>query len=208
MTVMLVDPSEAQLADVLAGGGLTVLPDVRPDDAARTAAEHRPDVVLVDLDGAAGRRATAIVLTAIEALGMLLPEPPVLALSAGSGAAAVLAAVRAGAAGYLVRTVSAAELVEAVRRTAAGDMVFTPGLASAVLEEHSGLGGPAAPARLTEREALVLRMVVAGLTARQIANRLVLSPRTVENHVQHMLRKLDVPNRAALVRYAIENGLA
>ncbi|MCY7372711.1 MAG: LuxR C-terminal-related transcriptional regulator [Spirochaetaceae bacterium] len=60
----------------------------------------------------------------------------------------------------------------------------------------------------TEREADVLRLVVDGLTGRQIAARLVLSPRTVENHVQHVLRKLGLPNRAALVRYAIENGLA
>ena len=63
-------------------------------------------------------------------------------------------------------------------------------------------------ARLTAREGDVLRLVVDGLTARQIATRLVLSPRTVENHIQRVLRRLDVPNRAALVRYAIENGLA
>ena len=61
--------------------------------------------------------------------------------------------------------------------------------------------------RLTAREADVLRLVVEGLTARQIATRLVLSPRTVENHIQRVLRRLGVPNRAALVRYAVENGL-
>jgi DNA-binding NarL/FixJ family response regulator len=61
--------------------------------------------------------------------------------------------------------------------------------------------------RLTPREADVLRLVVEGLTARQTATRLVLSPRTVENHVQRVLRRLGLPNRAALVRYAVENGL-
>lgn len=209
VTVLLVDPAEPHIAAVLGAGGLTVLDDVPPDDAARTAAEQRPDVVLVDLDGDGGRRGAPVTVRAIEALVTRLPELPVLALSAGSGAAAVLAAVRAGAAGYLVRTVSAIDLVDAVRRTAAGHAVFSPGLASAVLEEHSRLGGVAGgSARLTEREADVLRLVVAGYTSRQIAARLVLSARTVENHVQHMLRKLNVPNRAALVRYAIENGLA
>lgn len=210
VTVMLVDPTEAHLAAVLDAGGLTVLDDVAPDDAARTATEQHPDVVLIDLDGDTGRRCAPATVDAIEALAVCLPELPVLALSAGSGAATVLAAVRAGAAGYLVRTVSATDLVDAVRRTAAGHAVFSPGLASAVLEEHIRSTGSssAGPARLTDREVDVLRLVVAGYTARQIAGRLVLSPRTVENHVQHMLRKIGVPNRAALVRHAIENGLA
>jgi DNA-binding NarL/FixJ family response regulator len=84
--------------------------------------------------------------------------------------------------------------------------VFSPGLAEVLLEEY---GRPLDPARsrLTEREADVLRLVVEGLTARQIATRLVLSPRTVEHHIQRVLRRLGVPNRAALVRRAVENGL-
>jgi DNA-binding NarL/FixJ family response regulator len=84
--------------------------------------------------------------------------------------------------------------------------VFSPGLAEVVLEEY---GRPADPAqvRLTPRESDVLHLVVDGLTARQIATRLVLSPRTVENHTQRVLRRLGLPNRAALVRYAVENGL-
>jgi DNA-binding NarL/FixJ family response regulator len=114
----------------------------------------------------------------------------------------VLAAVRAGAVGCIVGAVTA----EAVLRTAAGDAVFSPGLAELVLEAS---GRPVdGTAALTERETQVLRLVVDGFTGRQIATRLVLSPRTVENHVQRLLRKLGQPNRAALVRYAIENGLA
>lgn len=114
----------------------------------------------------------------------------------------VLAAVRAGAVGCVVGAVTA----EAVLRTAAGDAVFSPGLAELVLEASGRPAGGTAV--LTERETQVLRLVVDGLTGRQIATRLVLSPRTVENHVQRLLRKLGQPNRAALVRYAIENGLA
>lgn len=206
VSVLLVDPAEPHLAAVLGAGGFAVLGAVAPDDAPREAFARCPDVVLVDLDGPVSRRSAAAV-GAIEALAAELPQLPVLALSATSGASAVLSAVRAGAAGYLVRAGSATELVDAVRRTAAGEAVFSPGLAAAVLEEHAA-GAGAGPARLTDREADVLKLVVAGYTARQIAARLALSPRTVENHVQHMLRKLDVPNRAALVRHAIENGLA
>ena len=132
---------------------------------------------------------------------------PVLAVSAGGDHGDVLRAVRAGAAGFLTTTGRSAELADAVRRTAEGEAVFSPGLAEVVLEQR-GRPVDAAEARLTDRETDVLRLVVEGLTARQIATRLVLSPRTVENHIQRLLRKLDVPNRAALVRHAIENGLA
>jgi DNA-binding NarL/FixJ family response regulator len=128
----------------------------------------------------------------------------VLAVAARPDPAEALAAVRAGASGYLVRPDSAAELVDAVRRAAAGEAVFSEGLADVVLATQ---GGPTAIS-LTDREADVLRLVVEGLTARQIAARLVLSPRTVENHVRHVQDKLGLRGRAALVRYAIEQGLA
>jgi DNA-binding NarL/FixJ family response regulator len=102
-----------------------------------------------------------------------------------------------------------------VRRTADGVPVFTPGLAGLVLGEYRRLAGepprasgePAVPA-LTERETEVLRLVAKGLTARQIGERLVVSHRTVESHVQNTLRKLQLHNRSQLVRYAIEQGLA
>jgi DNA-binding NarL/FixJ family response regulator len=129
--------------------------------------------------------------------------------SPGTGAD-VLAAVHAGASGYLVASGDPQALADAVRRTAAGEAVFSPGLAEVVLEARRGPdAGPRAssPTRLTDREVDVLRLVVDGLTARQIATRLVLSPRTVEHHIQRVLRKLSVPNRAALVRHAIENSL-
>jgi len=197
MTVLLVGPSGPDLAAVLRSGGFAVV-EAEPGRAAAAVRARGADVVLVDLDGP-DRRA------ALDVIEELADTVPLLAISAADAAAAVLAAVHAGAAGYLLRPVPADTLVEAVRRTAAGEAVFTPGLAAAVLDDH---GGGEGPVRLTERETDVLSMVVAGYTARQIAVRLVLSPRTVENHVQHMLRKFAVPNRAALVRHAIENGLA
>ena len=97
-----------------------------------------------------------------------------------------------------------------MRRTAAGDAVFTPGLAGLVLGEYRRLAGQpssAAAPQLTRRETEVLRLVAKGLTYRQIAERLVLSIRTVQNHVQSTLSKLQLHNRAQLVRYAMEAGL-
>src|SRR5262249_1013002 len=123
----------------------------------------------------------------------------------------VLGAVKAGATGYLVKSASRPELIDAVRRVAAGDTVFTPGLAGLVLGEYRRLSEPAAhetdrPA-LADREMEGLRMVAKGLSYKQIAGRLVLSHRTVQNHVQNTLRKLQLHNRVELTRYAITQGL-
>jgi DNA-binding NarL/FixJ family response regulator len=166
----------------------------------------RPDVLVLDLqipppDG--------VEVTAHAAAA----EPParVLVLSASGERGDVLEAVKAGASGYLVKSASRAELISAVRRVGAGDTVFTPGLAGLVLGEFRRLADqpeeePGTP-RLTEREVEVLRLVAKGLSYKQIAERLVLSHRTVQNHVQNTLRKLQMHNRVQLVRYAIEQGL-
>jgi len=137
----------------------------------------------------------------------------VLVLSASAEQQDVLDAVKAGAAGYLLKSAARPELLDAVRRTAGGDAVFTPGLAALVLGEFRRLAAaPGADAtdtpRLTERETEILRMVATGLSYKQIAARLVLSHRTVQNHVQNTLGKLQLHNRVELVRYAIEHGLA
>jgi DNA-binding NarL/FixJ family response regulator len=141
------------------------------------------------------------------------PGVRVLILSASGEQHDVLEAVKAGATGYLVKSASREELLDAVRRVALGDTVFTPGLAGLVLGEYRRLSDapaasrdPDAP-RLTERETEVLRLVAKGLSYKQIAERLVLSHRTVQNHVQNTLRKLQLHNRVQLVRYAIEQGL-
>jgi DNA-binding NarL/FixJ family response regulator len=121
----------------------------------------------------------------------------------------VLDAVKAGAIGYLIKSASRDELLDAVRRVALGDTVFTPGLAGLVLGEYRRLHD--APAddspQLTERETEVLKMVAKGMSYKQIAERLVISHRTVQNHVQNTLRKLQLHNRVQLTRYAIEQGL-
>jgi DNA-binding NarL/FixJ family response regulator len=137
------------------------------------------------------------------------PQSRVLILSASGEQQDVLDAVKAAAAGYIVKSASRAEFLDAVRRTAAGDAVFSPGLAGLVLGEFRRLAASPAPdtPRLTEREAEILGMVGTGLSYKQIAERLVLSHRTVQNHVQSTLNKLHLHNRAELIRYAIEHGL-
>lgn len=196
-------PGGVYAAPALARCGVELLGTVAPRDAVQLVFGLRPQVVVVDL--ADGRAALAVIGSVTAAV----PQAAVLTLTATPDHAVVLAAVQAGSTSHLVAPATAEELADAVRRTASGHAVFSPGLADVVLDE---VGRPVDPQegarRLTEREADVLRLVVDGLTARQIATRLVLSPRTVENHVQNVLRKLRLRSRAALVRYAIENGLA
>jgi DNA-binding NarL/FixJ family response regulator len=175
------------------------------DAAVRIAHATRPQVVLMDLNLGATSG-----VTAIEGILAQHPETRILVLSASGEHTDVLAAVKAGASGYLVKSAGAEELLAAVRRTADGFPVFTPGLAGLVLGEYRRLAaepGEAAPA-ITDRETEVLRLVAKGLTAKQIGARLTLSHRTVETHVQNTLRKLQLHNRTQLVRYAIEQGLA
>jgi len=176
------------------------------DSAVRIARTVRPDVVLMDLNLGTGSGVTAIL-----AITGALPMTRVLVLSASGAHQDVLEAVKAGASGYLVKSASAEELVDAVRKTATGDSVFTAGLAGLVLGEYRRMsaGGPDEETpQLSDRETEVLRLVAKGLTARQIADRLFISHRTVESHVQSTLRKLQLHNRVELARYAIEHGLA
>jgi len=185
--------------------------------AVRVALATRPDVVLLDLNlpDSSGAEVIAQLLTA-------LPSVRVLMLSASGERQDVLDAVTAGASGYLLKSAEARELIDAVRATADGHAVFTPGLAGLVLGEYRRLAqagsqpaaagdraasnGPRAP-ELTERETEILRLVATGLTYPQIAARLTLSPRTVQNHVQNTLSKLQLHNKAQLVRYALERGV-
>jgi DNA-binding NarL/FixJ family response regulator len=165
----------------------------------------RPQVVVLDLQipEPNGVAVTAEVLRQD-------PAARVLILSASGEQADVLEAVKAGATGYLVKSASREELLSAVRRVAAGDTVFTPGLAGLVLGEFRRLLEPVEdPMRpqLTERETEILKMVAKGMSYKQIAERLVLSHRTVQNHVQNTLRKLQMHNRVELTRWAIEQGL-
>jgi len=171
---------------------------------ARFPAAH-PQVVVLDLQIPAP--------DGVEVTAEMVRQDPsvrVLILSASGEQADVLAAVKAGATGYLVKSASREELLGAVRRVAQGDPVFTAGLAGLVLGEFQRISDEPTTDRddtLTERETEVLKMVAKGMSYRQIADRLVLSHRTVQNHVQNTLRKLQMHNRVELTRYAIERGL-
>jgi DNA-binding NarL/FixJ family response regulator len=176
--------------------------------ALRVAGAARPDVVVLDLQlpDMSGVEVT-------RGLRAAHPAAHVLVLSASGEQQDVLDAVKAGAVGYLLKSAARGEFLDAVRRTAGGDAVFTPGLAALVLGEFRRLAAApasddAAALQLTERETEILRMVATGLSYKQIASRLVLSHRTVQNHVQNTLGKLQLHNRVELVRYAIEHGLA
>src|SRR6202453_1155027 len=197
------------------------------DAVARDLAEAGYDVVATAADGAQALRVVGAARPDVVVLDLQLPDMSgvevtrglraahpgvrVLVLSASGEQQDVLDAVKAGAAGYLLKSAARPEFLDAVRRTADGDVVFTPGLAALVLGEFRRLAGtPAAEPgpELTERETEILRMVATGMSYKQIAGRLVLSHRTVQNHVQNTLGKLQLHNRVELVRYAIEHGLA
>jgi DNA-binding NarL/FixJ family response regulator len=199
------------------------------DAVARDLTEAGYDVVASAADGAQALRITGAARPDVVVLDLQLPDMSgvevtrglraahpavrVLVLSASGEQQDVLDAVKAGAVGYLLKSAARPEFLDAVRRTADGDGVFTPGLAALVLGEFRRLAaGPAGDGgdalRLTERETEILRMVATGMSYKQIAARLVLSHRTVQNHVQNTLGKLHLHNRVELVRYAIEHGLA
>jgi len=195
--------------------------------ALRVARATRPQVVLLDLH--------LPDLSGAEVIRRLLAADPsvrIVVLSASGERQDVLDAMTAGATGYLVKSAQFREMLDAVRAAAAGQAVFTPGLAGLVLGEYrrlaaaagagegagtsrragtsrptgAGTADPPAP-RLTERETEVLRLVAKGMTYPEIAGLLVLSPRTVQNHVQNTLIKLQLHNKAQLVRYALEQGM-
>jgi DNA-binding NarL/FixJ family response regulator len=175
--------------------------------AVRIAAAARPDVVVLDL-----QLPDVTGVEVITGLRAELPSVRILMLSASGEQQDVLDAMKAGANGYLLKSAGLTEFLDAVARTAAGDTVFTPGLAGLVLGEFRRLAAEPdksdeATPKLTERETEVLRLVAKGLSYRQIAERLVLSHRTVQNHVQNTLGKLQLHNRVELTRYAIEQGL-
>ena len=183
--------------------------DVEPAIAGITAC--LPDVVLLDvhLPGGGGQ-------AVVTALKTTHPEVRFLALSASDAPEDVIAVIRAGARGYVTKTISGTELVDAVRRVAAGDAVFSPRLAGFVLDAFA-TAGPAAGAgrpsfdpeldQLTPREREVLRLIARGYTYKEIARELYISIKTVETHVSSVLRKLQLSTRHQLARWATERRL-
>ncbi len=174
---------------------------------ARTLAT-RPDVLVLDLN-LPGLRGVQV----CEAIVAAQIPTKVLILSASAEQQDVLDAVKVGATGYLLKSASRDDFLDAVRLTAVGRAVFTPGLAGLVLGEFrrmaaevAGTRGPEVPG-LTHREIEVLKLVATGMSYKQIGEHLFISHRTVQNHVQNTLIKLQLHNRVQLVRFAIAKGL-
>ena len=191
--------------------------DVQP--AIDLIASVKPDGVLLDvhLPGGGGQ-------AVIEAIKPLFPSVRFLALSASDAPEDVIAVIRAGARGYVTKTISTAELADAIRRVAAGDAVFSHRLAGFVLDAFAsgaagaaglpGLPGDVKPSfdpeldQLTSREREVLRLIAQGYTYKEIARELFISVKTVESHVSSVLRKLQLSSRHQLTRWAAERRLA
>jgi len=164
-----------------------------------------PDVVLLDvhLPGGGGR-------AVIEGVHRINPEVRFLALSVSDAAEDVIGVIRAGARGYVTKTISPADLASAIRRVRDGDAVFSPRLAGFVLDAFRGrLSGPVDPEldQLTAREQEVLRHIARGYTYKEVARRLHLSVKTVETHVSSVLRKLQLSSRHELTRWATDRRL-
>jgi len=165
----------------------------------------RPDVVLVDVhmpDGGGAR--------VIREVGERAPEVRFLALSVSDAAEDVIETIRAGARGYVTKTISPEELADAVRRVHDGDAVFSPRLAGFVLDAFAGDAPPKGDPELDQlspREREVLRHIARGYAYKEIARQLFISVKTVETHVSAVLRKLQLSNRSELTRWATERRL-
>ncbi len=176
------------------------------EEAVAAISLERPDVVLLDVHMSGGGG-----VEVIRQVGRTLPSQRFLALSVSDAPEDVIAIVRAGARGYVTKSVSGEELAAAVQRVHHGDAVFSPRLAGFVLDAFKG-EIPAAEIDpeldlLTLREREVLRMIARGYLYKEIAVRLEISPKTVESHVSTVLRKLQLSNRHELSRWAAERRM-
>jgi DNA-binding NarL/FixJ family response regulator len=166
---------------------------------------EKPEVVLLDVHMPDGG--------GVEVIRRAAPGNPdtrFLALSVSDDPDDVISVIRAGARGYVTKTISGPDLADAVQRVASGDAVFSPRLAGFVLDAFAGAPPPAADAdldQLTDREREVLRLIARGYMYKEVAHRLEISAKTVEAHVSAVLRKLQLSNRHELSRWALERRL-
>ena len=176
------------------------------DSAVAVILQHQPDVVLLDVHLPGGNGAEVI-----RRVGERAPGTRFLALSVSDAAEDVIATIRAGARGYVTKSISGPDLADAVRQVAAGDAVFSPRLAGFVLDAFAGSVEVAEIDeeldRLTPRERDVMRLIARGYTYREAASELFLSIKTIETHVSSVLRKLQLSNRNELARWASDRRL-
>ena len=188
------------------GGWVTIVGDAGDvDDAVAGIVASEPDVVLLDvhLPGGGGR-------AVVEAVRNRAPDVRFLALSVSDAAEDVLGLIRAGARGYVTKTITRDELIDAIERVRSGDAVFSPRLAGFVLDAFAGdLPAPVDPEmdQLTPREREVLRLIARGYAYKEVARQLSLSVKTVETHVSSVLRKLQLSSRHELSRWATDRRL-
>jgi DNA-binding NarL/FixJ family response regulator len=171
------------------------------DEAVALISAVQPDVVLLDVHMPDGGGAEVV---------RRCPDACFLALSVSDAPEDVIAIIRAGARGYVTKTIDADRLADAIERVAEGDAVFSPRLAGFVLDAFSGGGAKAGASdldQLTPREQEVLRLIARGYLYKEVAHQLGISAKTVEAHVASVLRKLQLTNRHELSRWAMEQGL-
>jgi DNA-binding NarL/FixJ family response regulator len=208
LRVFLVDDHELFRSGVRAelGDAFDVVGEASEVDAAvEMILERRPDVVLLDvhLPGGGGREVARRVVA-------VAPDVCFLALSVSDAAEDVIGVIRAGARGYVTKTISGPELADAIRRVSDGDAVFSRRLAGFVLDAFAAGLGPADDPevdQLTAREQEVLRLIARGYPYKAVARELNISARTVETHVSSVLHKLQLSNRHELTRWANERRL-
>ncbi|MEO6501174.1 MAG: response regulator transcription factor [Jatrophihabitantaceae bacterium] len=211
--VVLVDDHAMFRAGVRAeiGAGLDIVGEAASVAEAIAVIRHTaPDVVLLDvhLPDGGGPAVVAAVLPE-------LPEIKFLALSVSDAAEDVITVIRAGARGYVTKTISGADLTDAIRRVADGDVVFSPRLAGFVLDAFRDGGGPGSPLtstdpeldQLTPREQEVMRLLARGYSYREIGSELFISVKTVETHASNVLRKLQLSSRHQLTRWAADRRI-
>jgi DNA-binding NarL/FixJ family response regulator len=165
----------------------------------------QPDVVLLDVHMPDGGG-----VAVLAGVGADAPSTRFLALSVSDAAEDVIGVIRAGARGYVTKSISGAELADAVRRVAEGDAVFSPRLAGFVLDAFSAGDAPVVDEELdllTAREGEVLRLIARGYAYKEVAKELFISGKTVETHVSSVLRKLQLSNRRELTRWATARRL-
>jgi DNA-binding NarL/FixJ family response regulator len=173
--------------------------------AVRLAGELRPDVVVMDvrLPGLNGIEATRKILST-------QPRARIIGLSGYTDRQTVLAMIKAGARGYVVKDAAFGELVLAIQAVVSGKMYLSPGITSVMLEEliaPAHADGGAAGLLLSRREEEVLRLAVDGFSSKDIADHLGLSPKTIETHRARIMKKLGLKSFADLVKYAVREGL-